>query len=330
MTKHAIRMASGAAALFALTATSFADVKLNDNFSVGGYVVGSYTNTKVDGSPDSDRLDLDAVKTTFTGTFKPVTGVVSLFYPYTDNGTTILDAYATYDCGGGYSVTGGKFLSYLGYEAFDPVNMTQITYGAPTAGTLFSIPAYHSGLRFDYSSDSNGAGIAILDSVYAPTIFKGDGELKHNAGFEAFYAYKGTPGLVLWAGLAYDTKGNGLTHSILTLDFWAQYAVTKQVTIAGEFCSRDGGDWAKGDSWLAFLSYAPTDKTSIIFRISGDNLKATTMGPDYIQYTVCPTWTLTPNLSVRAEYSYYDYSNNGGYSSGGSKSFWGVQGLFKF
>jgi len=326
MTKHSLKLAGWAIALLALTATTFADVKLNDNFSVGGYAVGSYQYTKVSGSPAGDHFDLDTVKTLFTASFKPVTGVVSLYYPGpAGNDLTILDAYATYDAGGGYSVTAGKFLSYLGYEAFDPVNMTQITYGAPTSGPLFTIPAYHSGIKLDYGTDANSFGLALLDSVYnGPNIYKGDGELKHNAGFEGYYAYKATPGLTLWAGFAYDTKGNLLNHSVLTLDFWAQYAVNKEITVAGEFASYDGGTGAKGTSWLAFLSYASSAKVSTIFRVSGASLDSTVEASDYTQYTVCPTYKVTDNLSVRAEYSYYDYN------SGASKSFYGVQALFKF
>lgn len=327
MTKHALKLAGGAVALLSLAANSFADVKLNDNFSVGGYVVGSYQYVKPSGVPAADHFDLDTVKTVFTGTFKPVTGVVSLFYPGpAGNDVTILDAYATYDVGSGYSITAGKFLSYLGYEAFDPVNMTQITYGAPTSGPLFTIPAYHSGVRLDYGDTANSFGLALLDSVYnGPNIYKGDGELQHNAGFEAYYKYTGAKDLVLWAGLAYDSKGNLLAHSVLALDFWAQYTVSKEITIAGEYATYDGGTGAKGSSWLAFLSYASTDKISTIFRVSGADLASSTPGFDYVQYTICPSYAVTANLTVRAEYSYYDYTG-----AGGTKSFFGVQGLFKF
>jgi hypothetical protein len=326
MTKHALKLAGGAAALLAFAANSFADVKLNDNFSVGGYVVGSYQNTKTEGTPAVDHFDIDAVKTAFTASFKPVTGVVSLYYPGAGgDDVTILDAYATYDAGGGYSVTGGKFLSYLGYEAFDPVNMTQITYGAPTLGSMFSIPAYHSGVRLDYSDAANSFGFALLDSVYSPySIFKGDGELQHNGGFEGFYKYTGTKDLTLWAGFAYDTKGGFQPHSVLTLDFWAQYAISSELTVAAEYANTDGGPGKKGDSWLLYLGYAPKGPVSWVFRLSGDNPDKTVPASDYIQYTISPTYKLTDNLSVRAEYSYYDYD------TGGSKSFYGVQALFKF
>jgi len=326
MIKQSLRLAGWATSLLTLAATASADVKLNDNFSVGGYTVGSYQYTKWDGSPATDRFDLDAVKTLFTASFKPVTGVVSLFYPgVAGNEVTVLDAYVTYDLGGGFSITGGKFLSYLGYEAFDPVNMTQITYGAPTVGAMFSVPAYHSGVRLDYSDAANTFGIALLDSVYSPySIFKGDGELIHNGGVEAYYKYTGTKDLVVWAGVAYDTKGGFQPHNVTTLDLWVQYNVTKEVFVAGEIANTDGGVGKKGSSWLAEVGYAPSSPVSWVFRLSGDEPDSSVAAKKYTQYTICPTYKLTDNLSVRAEYSYYDYKN------GGKKSFFGVQALFKF
>ena len=324
---------AAAFAFLAASVSAFADVKLNDNFSVGGYVVGSYQ--KMSGT-DTDHFDLDAVKTIFTANFKPVTGVISLYYPYNNGSTskaiTVLDAYATVDVGQGYSVTAGNFLSYLGYEAFDPVNMTQITYAAPTSGPLFTIPAYHTGVRLDYGSDANSFGLAVLDSAYnGPNIYKGDGELKDNVGVEGFYKYTGTKNLTLWAGFAYDSKGNseGIhPHEVLTLDFWAEYKVNDKATVAAEIANFDGGDGAKGLSWLAELNYAFSEKTSCVFRVSGDNLDSSTKDSfetsDYTQYTICPTYTISKNYSVRAEYSYYSYSG------GGSSNFFGVQALFKF
>lgn len=325
-----MRIKAAALAFLAASASAMAEVKLNDNFSVSGYVVGSYQYSKWSGAGSADRLDLDAVKTAFTGSFKPVTGTVSLFYPGpSGSDITVLDAYATVDCGQGYSVTMGKFLSYLGYEAFDPVNMTQITYGAPTSGPMFAIPAYHTGVRLDYGSEANSFGIAVLDSVYnGPNIFKGDGELKGNVGYEAFYKYTGTKDLTLWAGLAYDAKGNLLTNDVLTLDFWAEYKVSANTTTALEYSNYNGGTGAKSSSWLAYVNYACTPNTSLVFRISGTDLDgptATATGSsDYLQYTFCPTYKVNDHFSVRAEYSYYDYD------TGPTKSFFGVQALFKF
>lgn len=339
MTKHVTQVAKWTAALLALAATASADIKINDNFSVGGYMAGSYEYFKPDPGASTDSLfngskdtpSADAIKTIFTANFKPVTGVVSLFYiPQIPTGVmknelTILDAYVTYDAGGGVTITGGKFLSYLGYEAFDPVNMSQITYSPVTVGTLSAIPAYHTGVKFDYTESAFGAGFAVLDSVYSPLgIDKGDGELKHNAGFEAYLKYTAVPNLTLWGGIAYDTQGNFQVHNVTTLDFWAEYKVSTAATIAGEFCSKDGGDFSKGTTWLAYLNYAFTPKYSCVVRVGEENLSGKTAGSDFIQYTVGPSAKLTENLTVRAEYSYYDYDN------GFSKSLFGVQAIFKF
>ena len=131
--------------------TAFADIKVNDNLMINGYVAGSYEYKKTKTLPATDSLfdgtkdtpSADAALTAFNFTFKPVTAVVSLYYVpnLATNELTVLDAYATYDVGGGLSITGGKFLSYLGYEAFHTASMSQITYGSVTIGTLASIPA---------------------------------------------------------------------------------------------------------------------------------------------------------------------------------------------
>jgi len=215
----------------AASMTSFADIKINDNLMINGYAAAAYEYQKVKSLPATDSVfdgtkdtpSADAVLTAFNFTFKPVTGVLSLYYVpnLPKNELSLLDAYVTYDVGGGYSVTGGKFLSYLGYEAFHTGSMTQITYGLVTVGTLGAIPTYHSGVRLDYGDKTLSWGLAVVDSVFSPNGFaKGDGELTHNAGFEGFVKSNPTADLTLWAGFAYDTKGGFQPHNVTILDFW--------------------------------------------------------------------------------------------------------------
>ena len=340
-----IRPTLVAALAVAATLSAYADIKINDNLMINGYAAGAWEYQKVKSLPGTDSLfdgtkdtpSADALKTAFNLTFKPVTGVVSLYYVpnLPKNELSILDAYVTYDAGGGVSVTGGKFLSYLGYEAFDTVNMTQITYGAVTVGTLGAIPAYHTGLKLDYGDKDFGYGLAVVDSVYSNTFVRGDGELSHNAGFEGYAKYSGAKDLTLWAGFAYDTANNQLLSSlhapspkVLTLDFWAEYKATKDATLAAEFCNKDGGDFSKGHTWLTYLNYACDAKTSLVLRISGENLegKTKTIGKNFVQYTVGPSLKLSENLTVRAELSYYTYSS----ASNLDKTLYGLQGVFKF
>ena len=321
-----LRIKLAALTAIAAAAPAIADVKLNDTFTTSGYVVGSYQYDQPKGTTSTDKFDLDAAKFLLSANLKPVTGTISFYHaPGAPDNLTVLDAYATYDAGGGVSVTGGKFLSYLGYEAFDIPNMTQISYA--NGKFLGPIPGYHEGVRIDYADAEQSAGVALVDSVYSGSYYlKGDGELKHNAGFEAFYSYKGIKDLTIWAGAAYDTNGNVVhkDHDILTLDLWSQYQVTKEAYIAGEIVHKDGGLGDKGDDWLAELGYTFTDKVSSVFRIGGEHVDNN--GPIAVKYTVSPTYTLTPNLSVRAEYSYTAYTR---YTSK-SENFIGVQGIFKF
>ena len=325
----------------AATLSTFADIKVNENLMINGYAAGAYEYQKVKGSPATDSVfdgskdtpSADAVKTNFNFNYKPVSGTVSLYYVpnLPKNELTVLDAFATYDVGGGLSVTGGKFLSYLGYEAFDTVNMAQITYAPVTIGTLGAIPAYHTGVRLDYGDKDVSYGVAIVDSVFSNTFARGDGELVHNAGFEAFVKYTAIKDVTLWAGLAHDTKGNSTTNkkeSTTVLDFWAEYKLSKDATVAAEFCTKDGGEFAKGSTWLAYLNYAIDAKFSAVFRVGGENLsgKTKTIANNFTQYTLGPSYKASENLTIRAEYSVYDYSGKGAKD----KNLLGVQAIFKF
>lgn len=342
MTKRVTKLGGLTASLLTLAATAFADVKLNDNFSISGYAAGSYEYSKWKGYKATDSLfdgtkdtpSADAVKAALTASFKPVTGVISLYYVpnLSTNELTVLDAYVTYDAGEGVTITAGKFLSWMGYEAFDTPNMAQITYGAPTVGYLGAIPAYHSGLKVEYGDKEQATGVALVDSVYSPNGFaKGDGELKHNAGFEAYYTYKAIQDFTFWAGAVYDTAGGFQPHSVWMLDVWGQYQVNKQVAVAAEVTDKNGGPWLKGYDWLLYLNYASNDKFSTVFRISGEQLSSTTKAAafaagrsNYMQFTVGPSMAVSPNLTVRAEVSFYNYKDTP------DKTFIGVQGVFKF
>jgi hypothetical protein len=336
MTKYSSRLTGWAAALLALAVTASAEIKLNDNFSVSGYVEGSWQYTSPKPGDSSDKFNIDSSQLLFTTTFKPVTGVVSLFYvPNATQETTVLDAYVTYDAGQGITITGGKFLSYLGYESFFTVNNPEISFA--NGDFLAPIPGYHSGVKIDYSDKAIGAGVALVDSVYSPFYLKGDGELKHNAGFEGYVSYKAVENLTLWAGFAYDTKGSrnisSQWHSVFTFDLWAQYQVNKTIMVAAEYAHKDGGVFDDGDggitsskgyNWLGLLTYSVTDKVSTAFRISGE--KVTNGGPSFTKYTIAPGVAVTDKLTVRAEYSYQDYKN----ASVDKASFFGVQAYFKF
>jgi hypothetical protein len=319
------RFKLAAAISVAASLTAFAEIKVNESFSVSGYAAGSYRTMDPDPGPATDKFDLDAVKTLFSTNFKPVTGVVSLYYqPNAPHDVTVLDAYATVAVGEGSTITAGKFLSYLGYEAFDLVNMSQISYA--NGDFLGPIPGYHSGVKYDFSDKNVGWGLAAVDSVYSgPYYLKGDGELRHNGGFEGYFIYKAIPDVTIWTGFAYDTKGNAIhkNDEILTLDIWASYNLTKNSSLGLEYVNKDGGIGDKGYNWLAFYGYNFTPKVSSAFRVSGEKMKD---GPGFTKYTVAPAYKVNDNFLVRTEVSYYDYTK----FRADTALFFGLQSVFRF
>lgn len=318
----------GAALATATTAGLQAEVKINDIFSVGGYAVAAGTVTDPDTGKnnytlaDSGASNLDSAKFAITGKKDAISGKVSLFYvPQTGTSTGdagILDAYATYTAGD-VSVTAGKYLSYLGYEAFDPINMTQLTY----ASTIFAIPAYHTGAKIDYTGDGFSLGFSATDSLFGGTgFFQGDGEVSDDIGYEAIATFTGIDKLTVFAGVGYEDT-DGAPDDTFVFDLWASYALTDAVTIAGEYDYQD--NVAQG--FLGFVQYKFNDKVSAIVRASVIDVDG---GDSGSYFTFAPTYTFTENWSLRGEISYAD-SAEGGFTSVGDKGmFYGVQGIFKF
>jgi hypothetical protein len=379
MLKHVIQL-SGAFSLLALTASAqdtqpVEYVKVSDlRIKPSGYIVGSYQYTKSDaefsstGSPSissdssSDRFDLDAAKVLFAMDYKPVTGAFSVFYPGgSGSDIYVLDAYATYDFGNGSSITGGKFLSWLGYEAFDIPNMAQITYAY---ANFNPIPGYHSGLKYNYTSPEVSFGVALLDSLYSPTAFKGDGSLKTDFAFEAFASYTGVPGLTLWGGLGYQSEddetldGDGTAGSLFLLNFWTSYTVDKS-NFGAEFVFTTqedddamlpviGGGY-DAVNLLAFYSYQASDKLSTAFRVGLDSIEynRVTFGPGNYEsteetsyrLTVAPSYKVTENLKIVGEISLSHIETDTDFTVPGFRGtdsdefddvFVGIQGRFTF
>ena len=311
-----------------------APISTPDWLKVSGYAAASYTYTDVeDGDSDESLFDagtpLDAVKLGLEATQGAFSAYGSLFYsPNSDANSFaggseagILDAYVTYTTGD-FKITGGKYLSWLGYEAFDTVNMTQLTYANSTTG---GVPAYHTGVKLDYSTDVWGAGFSISDSIRGPSFWEGDAEWDNGLGYEAYVVYKGIEKLTLWGGVAFDDTDDVANFS--SYDFWASYDLSDKLTIAGEIIYSDntlsGANSAIGG--LAFLKYAFTDKFSTVLRFGIDEVESTPVGvtaPDNYKYTISPTYVFNEHFLVRAEVSYIDSSVDTFFS--------GVQALVKF
>jgi hypothetical protein len=272
--------------------------------SFGGYAVATADYTKTSGVGSTTTADLDAAKFGVTGKFGTVTGYASLFY---DGGATnVLDAYFTVDAGSGLTVTVGKFLSYMGYEAFDIPNMAQISY-ANGALLGFPVPGYHTGAKLDYATATYGAGLAVVDSVYGS-----DEDLK-KPGLEAYFTYKGIKDTTVWFGIADE-----VATSTVVYDLWVSYALNKTDSIGAEYLIKESA----GNNWLVAYTKDLGGKWTLTSRVSGESV---TGGADMLKYTVSPSYSVNDHFIVRGELSYTDNS-----AGTPSQTFLAVQSIFKF
>jgi len=337
----------GIAALVAIT-PAFAQIKINDQITVTGWATGSYQYSQTTPGGDTQTVNLDnaLLQATITPTTaKNVTAVMSVFYhPSAEGGVspsgseaTLLDAYVSYNAGGGVTVTAGKFLSYLGYESFYSISDNMISLA--NQQLLAPIPGYHEGVKIDYApTKTDTLGAAVVDSLYNKPGYdatEGDGELQHSAGFEAYYQNTAINNLTVWLGTGYETPTKpgvdtgGVTNpsgnDVWVGDVWLTYTLDKAGDqIALEEIYKSGGTANKGSDWLAYYLYnVPNTKISSWFCLSGEDVSG---GPSYVKYSVSPTYTYNPSLSFRLQYSYTSYSS----FAVKSANFFGAQVLFKF
>ncbi len=315
---------------------AFAEVKINEQLAISGYAsaAAAWTDPKP-GNKTFTGLDsggpTDSAYILMTGKYEQFSGAVGgIVYPNrAGDEADVLDAYVTYDAGSGFSITGGKWLSSLGYESFHAVYMTQLSY---SNSMVFSIPGYHTGAKLDYADKDFSVQVGVVDSLFNPAaahISQGDGEFGDDVAFEGNITYKGVEKLTVFLGFGYESPDGAGLQDVYTTDLWASYAIDANWTVAAEISyieddsALSGG--AEGYNWLTFVQYTYDKNVSGIFRISGDD---TDTGATALKFSVCPTYTFNDNFSVRAEASYTEFS--GAAAPSDSSTFYGVQGLFKF
>lgn len=300
-TKLAVAFLAAASSLAAQAADAPAPAVTFD-----GYAVMQATSIS---SPSSSSVDLTAAKLGATGKFGNVTGYVSIYY----NGgtkTDILDAYAAVDLGGGLTVTVGKFLSYMGYEAFDVPNMAQISY----AQTIATIPGYHTGVKLDYSTATYSTGFAVVDSLFDPLtgFYKGDGDLS-SPGLEAYFSYKGIKDTTIWFGAADEVATKTAFY-----DLWVSYAVSKTDSLGAEVVKVESGS----TFWLLAYTKGLSDAWSLTARVSSEDPVS---GSSSTKYTICPSYKVNDHFIARAEVSYTP-----SFGATPSSTFLAAQTIFKF
>ena len=233
----------------------------------------------------------------------PVSAMVGLdFGEYSKYGTSdnLEEAYVTYDFGTGFSVTAGKMLSYMGFEAFDPTNMYQYSYAYDVDAIIIS----NSGIQSIYDAHDYGASVDYSTDIFSVGVWS---SLEDDAGYEFALAYTGLENFTakaIWS----DFSDQGYEKET----FWVSYQLGK-LLLAGEVAEKDSSDQAGSgndvEGYLVMANYSLTDSAAITLRYSEEEVSlASTSAPLYdgAKFTISPSYVFTDNFSGLVEYSSYN------------------------
>jgi hypothetical protein len=315
---------AGLTAALATTAAQ-AEVKINDNLSLDGYVIGSGVVTEGTAAKNGPLFGksggaYDSAYVAVNGSYKDFTSKVSLYsVNFADNNTGddtgILDAYVTYKATESLSITGGKYLGYLGFESFHSPNNAFISFSQ----AFYSSP-FATGVKADYAGEGFSTGLSVRDSQNGPggNFFEGDGEISDDIGYEAYVMLTSIENLTVFAGAGFEDVDGG--DQVLTYDIWASYALTESFSLAAEYAFLEE---VNNGSWLLQGTYKVSEELAVSGRLTGSD--GDNAASDAIGYGIASTYTLSPNFAIKGEITKTDFN------AGGDDPFsYALQGQFKF
>jgi hypothetical protein len=221
-------------------------------------------------------------------------------------GTNLEEAYVTYDFGNGFSVTGGRMLSYMGFEAFDPTNMYQFSYAYDIGGleTTPGDPSTATGAQMIYDAYDTGASIDYVTDSFSIGVWA---SLEADAGYELALAYTGIENFTAKAIFSDFSAPSSEAYEKET--FWISYQLDK-LLLAAEVAENDQLDTGFDvEGALVMANYAVSDKVGLTLRYSELEMTGatnTTVLYEGSKFTVSPSYIFTDNLSGLLEYSSYD------------------------
>jgi hypothetical protein len=270
----------------------------------GGFVDWSYQSQDTKDGSDDDAFDATQVELNLDFADGPFSVSVDYDIYSTEgamnkdgqDGADLEEAIITYDFGNGFSMTAGKMLTYMGFEAYDPPNMYQYSYAydinsgedPDTGANVHNVggqqiyDAYDDGITLDYGSDMFSFGVFASAET--------------DGGFEYALAFTGIDNLTVKYILADWDDYEKYT-------FWASYQMDK-LLLAFEVAEADFTDEATDDvdGFLVMGNYAISDPLALTVRYS-----ETTVGlAEFEKFTISPSYVFTDSVAGLIEYSTYD------------------------
>ena len=282
---------------------------------MSGFVVMDYVNDDggtdpATGAPtDDSSFMLSEVELNFDYSTGPVSFALDVeIYKNSDTtpnnatDTFVEEAVITYSFSDSLSVSAGRMLSYLGFEAYDAPNMYQISAAYETGGYGGLYDGYADGVSVDFATDVFSVGIWA--------------DLAEQTSFEYALAYTGIENLT--AKYIYADYG-GSSESKQTI--WASYQAGS-LLLGGEIAAHEDNGGTAGDDTDAYLimgNYGFTDSLSLTLRLSSTETVGTQIA-EVEKFTISPTYMVTDSLALLAEYS--DIEN--------TDEFYGFEAIFTF
>jgi hypothetical protein len=254
------------------------------------------------GNISQDTFDVGQVELNLDFTSGPVS--VSVDYDIMsvegdNHGANLEEAIITYDFGNGLIMTAGKMLSYLGFEAYDPINMYQYSYAYDFKGEYNNTGDYQYGQgsasgQNIYDAYDDGISIDFASDMFSFGIFY---SAEEEGGFEYAVAFTGVENLTVKAIMA------DWDDAYETTTLWASYQFDN-LLLAFEVAERDNEPVNQPDKegWLLMGNYGFTDSVALTLRYSEQEEGLDT----YEKFTISPSYVFNDNFSGLVEYSKYD------------------------
>ena len=288
------------AGAFALNSAS-AEIKLNDNLSVSGFLDMSTVTTLGDETKTS--LSFDQFEMDFHLNYGSVTGQVDIDSTDSDQGIKLEQAFVTYmfpkDMLPGVNITAGRILSSLGFEAEEPTLLYQYSYSEGNPH-----PGYQNGVALNVKPIKQaGLYVAFVSSVWDVN----DTDVG-TPGVEAQLALTPIEQITAKVGYALDTMED---YTQTELNAWVSFA-QGPLTIGGEFDllgnwpSEEDGKPVIRDGGIHYLGMVNMSLEEIISVPVGVTLRFSGISLDEedtsTEFTFSPSYAPTDNWLLLAEF----------------------------
>jgi hypothetical protein len=266
-----------------------AQIAIGDNLTVSGFVDASYSDT--DNGTDNTTINVDEVEIDFAFSFDAVSGEVHL---ESKGGNVALEqAFVSTDLGG-LTVSAGRMLNLLGFEADEPTGL--LTYSKAYTDGFNPGSRYNDGIRGAFSQGDLSVAASVTDDYSSVGNTPNDAD---EVAFDIALSYAGIENLSLSLGYA-DNSGDTAAGNLEVVNVHASYSLG-QLTIGGEYSDWEVGATEEADAYLLIGNYAVNDDLSITVRHS--EVDSSTDANDEEKTTVALGYTVTDNLSTIVEFS---------------------------